>query len=163
MKKMMLLAGLLVLGVVGYAAEGSSGFEAEDSFKAHVKVIQPLNVKADERLEFGTVVIGQEAVRTPDPLNLVITGEAGKAIKISYLMNGELMQNHNIIMKNDASENTITGYLVNENNTNIETEQYLELTNGKIERKIYGRITRVPDVISGDYYSDPVTIKVQYQ
>ena len=159
MKKMMLLAGLLCICGLGYAVE--------DSFNAHVKVIKPVSIKVDEVLEFGEVVAGSSSVRTPNPVHVIIEGEAGKNVEIEYLMAEKHMTTNKIELKTKDGENKIIANLLNEDNGSALPASGIENTtfgsDGKIEKDIYGMITTISlDTKSGDYYSDDITIRVKY-
>lgn len=175
MKKLLLLAGILVVGSVAFGAEslqGVDGASATSDITVQAEVIDDLEILVSDNgvVDFGTMVINQQdkgAVTTP---TVTVNGDPGRNIKLSVklqdgaaettlgdvgqagfpveLKNGDVVGvNSTLTFKNDSGS-----YVENEYNALDE--------NGSFGFKIDGTADALDQT---GKFTNVITIKAQYE
>lgn len=154
MKKMMLLAGLLVLGTIGYAASVSTD-TAE--FKATVNVVSKVGVDATS-IEFGNVAQGT-TVTEKTKGTVTITGAANKNVRVEFLK-GEAAWDGELTF----TEEGLSGKAKVDTWNEGQYSKNIQLSKGgETKLELSGTINVGDQVTIGDKESDPITVKVTYE
>lgn len=150
MKKMMLLAGLLVLGTMGYA-DGSTD-TAE--FNARVNVVSKVGVSTTN-IDFGDVAQGT-TVNEKTKGTVTITGAEGKNVKVEFLKGGSAWDgNFNFNQDGLTASATVDNWSgVYSNTVTLEGGEHVLTLSGKV---IVGE-----NVPAAKYDSEDITVKVTY-
>ena len=153
MKKMMLLAGLLVLGTMGYAV-GTSGDTATATFEAKVNVVSKVEVKA-ENIDFGDVAQGTTANEKTKG-KVAITGAVGKNVKVEFLKGDSAWDgNFNFNQEGLSASAKVDTW------DNIYSKT-IKLEEGENILTLSGSVTVGDTVPAQEYNSDAITVKVTY-
>lgn len=166
MKKIFTLISVLMLISLKGIASGIN--EKKDDFKVNVTVISDLKIEVSP-VDFGIVQVGNTVDTVEKSGEILITGEAGKNIKINLYSDSNFTPVSNgVVLRNEiagAGEAIFFPRIILEEDSSLETkdEIIVALNNeGKILYNVSGQLS-VPDNATSGNYSGQMTITVKYE
>ena len=156
MKKMMLLAGLLCICGLSYAA-------TSDNFNVKARVVEPLAIELNNHtLDFGNVIRGTTGM-AKNTVTATITGEQNSHVRVNFKVNEEDVIGGEVALKNEkGNELTAKLYLNNNPEDVMEVTAFTLNDNGKIDFDITGSLDVPTETASGVYLSEDVVVSVVY-
>ena len=158
MKKMMLLAGLLVLGTMGYAA----GNEAETTFTASVTVVSKLTVEKTQDMSFGTMPQGTTKANADTPAEIVISGASGANVSIEFQSKTGGTWNGDLVF----SDTNVHGKVSKIQGLSVEDNKFkgnVSLNGGSVTLIVDGNLTVEEGAAITTHTSEDITVKVKYE
>lgn len=158
MKKMILLAGLLVLGTMGYAA----GNEAETTFTASVTVVSKLTVDKTKDMNFGIMPQGTTKNKADTPAEIVISGASGANVSVEFQSQTRGTWNGDLVFSDTnvhGKVSEIRGLSVGDN----KFKGNVSLTGGSTKLIIDGNLTVEEKAEVKSHTSEAIIVKVKYE
>ena len=155
MKKMMLLAGLLCVYGLNYAA-------TSDDFIVKAKVVEPVAIELNnDVLDFGNVIRGTVGM-AKNTITATITGEKNSVVRVNFKAGNKNITGGNVTLTTDAGDELTAKLYLNNNVQDIMEETAFQVDNGTTTFDISGMLDVPAEAASGAYSSDEVVVSVIY-